>query len=145
MFTTVWKDPTVLLAHPRTIAAFSRECNRRGIYPQNIDLNGHLVPAWRGIPLLPCNKIPVSKTRTSSGLLLRTGMEKQGVIGLHQTGIPDEVQPGLNVRFIGIDEKGSSPTWSAPTTPRRSWFPTRSASSKMSRSSGTTRKRHQEG
>ncbi|MGH9206958.1 MAG: Crp/Fnr family transcriptional regulator, partial [Acidimicrobiales bacterium] len=27
-------------------------------------------------------------------------------IGLHQTGIPDEVQPGLNARFMGIQEKG---------------------------------------
>ncbi len=106
LLATVWKDPTVLLAHPRTIAAFGRECNRRGVYPQGIDMGGHMVPAWRGIPLLPCNKIPVSKTRTSSIVLMRTGLEKQGVIGLHQTGIPDEVQPSLNARFMGIDEKG---------------------------------------
>ena len=105
LLATVWKDPDVLLAHPRTIAAFGRECSRRGVYPQSIDLYGHMVPTWRGVPLLPCNKIPVTPTRTSSILLLRTGMEKQGVIGLHQTGIPDEVQPGLNVRFMGIDEK----------------------------------------
>jgi len=103
---TVWKEPTVFLAHPRTIAAFGRECSRRGIYPQSIDLSGHMVPAWRGIPLLPCNKIPINGARTSSVLLMRTGMEKQGVVGLHQTGIPDEVQPGLNVRFMGISEKG---------------------------------------
>ena len=106
LLATVWKDPDVLLAHPRTIAAFGRECNRRGIYPQGIDISGHKVPAWRGVPLLPCNKIPVDKRhQTSSILLLRTGLEKQGVIGLHQTGLPDEVQPGLNVRFMGIDEK----------------------------------------
>jgi hypothetical protein len=68
-------------------------------------MNGHMVPAWRGIPVLSCNKIPVSETRTSSILLFRTGLEKQGVIGLHQTGIPDEVQPSLNVRFMGINDK----------------------------------------
>ena len=106
LLATVWKDPTVLLAHPRTIAAFGRECNRRGVYPQSIDFNGHTMPAWRGIPLLPCSKIPISKTRTSSIVLMRTGLEKQGVIGLHQTGIPDEVQPGLNARFMNINEKG---------------------------------------
>jgi CRP-like cAMP-binding protein len=94
------------LAHPRTIAAFGRECSRRGIYPSNIDMNGHMVPAWRGVPVLPCNKIPISDTRTSSILVMRTGEEKQGVIGLHQTGIPDEYQPSLNVRFMGINEKG---------------------------------------
>jgi hypothetical protein len=63
------------------------------------------VPAWRGVPLLPCNKIPVTGYQTSSIVLMRTGLDKQGVIGLHQTGLPDEVQPGLNVRFMGIDEK----------------------------------------
>jgi CRP-like cAMP-binding protein len=105
LLATVWKDPDVFLAHPRAIAAFGRECNRRGIYPHNIDLNGHKVPAWRGVPLLPCNKIPVTGYQTSSIVLMRTGLDKQGVIGLHQTGLPDEVQPGLNVRFMGIDEK----------------------------------------
>jgi CRP-like cAMP-binding protein len=105
LLATVWKEPDVMLAHPRTIAAFGRECNQRGIYPLSIDLHGHKMPAWRGIPLLPCNKIRVDEYQTSSILLMRTGLEKQGVVGLHQTGLPDEVQPGLNVRFMNIDEK----------------------------------------
>jgi CRP-like cAMP-binding protein len=105
LIATVWKDPDYFLAHPRTIAAFGRECNRRGIYPSSVDLNGHKVPAWRGIPILPCSKISVSDTRTSSMMLLRVGEQNQGVVGLHQTGIPDEYEPGLSVRFMGIDEK----------------------------------------
>jgi hypothetical protein len=105
LLATVWKDPTVILAHPRAIAAFGQECNRRGIYPQNVDLAGHQVPAWRGVPVLPCNKIPISDTRTTSIMLLRTGEERQGVIGLHQTGLPDEYQPGLSVRFMGISDQ----------------------------------------
>ncbi len=105
LLAVVWKDPGFFLAHPRTIAAFGRECTRKGIYPQNIDFNGNLVPAWRGIPILPCNKIPVTGTRTSSVLLMRTGEENRGVVGLHQTGIPDEYQPSLSVRFMGINEK----------------------------------------
>ncbi|MGH3785775.1 MAG: family 2B encapsulin nanocompartment shell protein [Pseudonocardiaceae bacterium] len=95
----------VFLAHPRTMAAFGRECNRRGIYPQNIEVDGQMMRTWRGVPIFPCNKIPITETRTSSILALRTGVEDEGVIGLHQTGIPDEVQPGCNVRFMGIDEK----------------------------------------
>lgn len=94
-----------LLAHPRAIAAFGRECNKLGLYPQSIDLYGHSVPAWRGVPLLPCNKIPVTGERTSSILAMRTGVDDQGVIGLHQTGIPDEYQPSLSVRFMGINDK----------------------------------------
>jgi len=101
----VWKEPTCFLARSQTIAAFGHECNRRGIYPTPTELNGHKVFAWRGVPILPCNKIPISETRTSTILLLRAGLANQGVIGLHQTGIPDEYQPSLSVRFMGISEK----------------------------------------
>lgn len=99
------RDPQFLLAHPRAIAAFGRECNRLGLYPQQTDLGGHPVPAWRNIPLLPCSKIPITEKQTTSILVLRVGEQNQGVIGLNQTGIPDEYQPGLNVRFMGIDDK----------------------------------------
>ncbi|MCC5642314.1 cyclic nucleotide-binding domain-containing protein [Nostoc sp. CHAB 5824] len=105
LLATVGREPNFFLAHPRTIAAFGRECNHLGIYPQMIDLAGNQVPAWRGVPIFPCNKIPITNTRTSSILLLRTGEEKQGVIGLHQTDIPDEYQPSLSVRFMNISEK----------------------------------------
>jgi len=105
LLAVVWKQPTAFLAHPRVIAAIGREFTKRGIYPGSVDLGGHQVPAWRGVPILPCGKIGISKTRTSSIMLLRAGEQNQGVIGLHQTGLPDEYQPGLNVRFMGIDEK----------------------------------------
>jgi CRP-like cAMP-binding protein len=106
LLATVWKDPSFFLAHPRAIAAFGRECSKRGIYPASVDVGGHQIPAWRGVPLFPCSKIPVAGGNTSSILLMRTGEEKQGVIGLRQTGIPDEYEPGLNVRFMNISEKG---------------------------------------
>ncbi|WP_326674223.1 family 2B encapsulin nanocompartment shell protein [Streptomyces sp. NBC_01257] len=93
------------LAHPRTIAALGREFNARGLYPDHVDLGGQQVPAWRGVPILPCNKIPITKEKTSSILVMRTGEANQGVIGLHQTGLPDEYEPGLSVRFMGVDEK----------------------------------------
>ncbi|WP_113701507.1 family 2B encapsulin nanocompartment shell protein [Nonomuraea lactucae] len=101
----VWKDPAFFLAHPQTIAAFGRECSRRGLYPQSSEVNGHRVPAWRGVPIFPCNKIPVSGARTSSIMLMRVGQDNQGVVGLHQTGLPDEYQPSLSVRFMNINEK----------------------------------------
>ena len=91
------------LAHPRTIAAFGRECNRRGVYPPSVEVDGRTVGSWRGIPLLPCDKIPITDTGTSSILVMRTGEQDQGVVGLRQTGLPDEHEPGLTVRFIGID------------------------------------------
>ncbi|MGB3442735.1 MAG: family 2B encapsulin nanocompartment shell protein [Actinophytocola sp.] len=105
LLATVWKNPGFFLANPRTIAAFGRECSRRGIYPDTIDVNRNRVPAWRGVPIFPCNKIAVSEHRTSSVLLMRAGEEQQGVIGLQQTGIPDEYQPSLSVRFMNINEQ----------------------------------------
>lgn len=95
----------VFLAHPKAIAAFFRQCNRRGLVPGTAGVDGHEVPAWRGVPIYPCSKIPISDDHTTSILALRTGEADQGVIGLYQTGIPEEFQPGLNVRFMGINEQ----------------------------------------
>ncbi|MEV8018397.1 family 2B encapsulin nanocompartment shell protein [Streptomyces sp. NPDC086554] len=94
-----------IFAHPRAIAAFGKECNKRGLYFGSVDVDGHHIPAWRGVPILPCGKIPVSEHHTSSIIAMRVGEDNEGVIGLHQTGLPDEVEPGLNARFMGIDEK----------------------------------------
>jgi CRP-like cAMP-binding protein len=105
LLATVWKEPTFFFAHPRAIAAFGRECSKTGIYPTSVDFGGNMVPAWRGIPILPCNKIPVTDARTSSIMLMRVGEKNQGVVGLHQAGIPDEVEPSTSVRFMGINEK----------------------------------------
>jgi len=95
----------LFLAHPRAIAAFGRECNKRGLYPESVDVEGHRIPSWRGVPIFPCGKIPVNGGHTSSILVLRTGEDNQGVVGLHQTGLPDEYEPGLSVRFMGINDK----------------------------------------
>ncbi|MEW2544815.1 family 2B encapsulin nanocompartment shell protein [Streptomyces sp. NPDC047002] len=95
----------MFLAHPKAIAAFGRECNRRGLVPESVEVAGHHVPAWRGVPIFPSNKIPVSDARTTSIICMRTGEQDQGVIGLQQAGIPDEIEPSLSVRFMGIDEQ----------------------------------------
>ncbi|MPY50939.1 cyclic nucleotide-binding domain-containing protein [Streptomyces sp. K1PN6] len=93
----------LFLAHPKAIAAFFRQCNRRGLVPGTVNVDGHEVPAWRGVPIFPCGKIPISPQHTSSIIALRTGEKDQGVVGLHQTGIPEEYEPSLNVRFMNVD------------------------------------------
>jgi CRP-like cAMP-binding protein len=92
-------------AHPRAIAAFGRECTRLGVYPAPVEVEGRRVMGWRGVPVLPCDKIPISAGGTTSIMAMRTGKEDSGVIGLRQTGLPDEYEPGLSVRFMGIDDK----------------------------------------
>nr|BFF23966.1 hypothetical protein GCM10025732_19310 [Glycomyces mayteni] len=95
----------MILAHPKAIAAIGRECSKRGLYPTPTEYDGHHMPAWRGVPILPCNKIPITAAGTTSIMAMRLGEAEQGVVGLHQTGLPDEYEPGLSVRFMGIDEK----------------------------------------
>lgn len=100
----VWKDPTFFLAHPRTIAAFGGECTRRGVPPPIVNLFGTQFLTWRGVPLVPSDKVAISEGR-SNILLVRTGEKKQGVIGLFPPGLPGEVSPSLSVRFMGINHK----------------------------------------
>ncbi len=99
------RSTKMFLAHPKAIAAFGRECTARGIYPTPVSIDGHNIPAWRGVPIFPCGKIPISDGHTTSILAMRTGEDDQGVIGLHQIGLPDEYEPGLSVRFMGINEQ----------------------------------------
>ncbi|MBT1095651.1 family 2B encapsulin nanocompartment shell protein [Streptomyces chartreusis] len=95
----------LFLAHPRAISAFGRELNKRGLVPETIEMAGNRIPTWRGVPIFPCNKIPVTDARTTSIIAMRTGESEQGVIGLQQSGIPDEIEPSLSCRFMGINEQ----------------------------------------
>jgi hypothetical protein len=101
LITKVWKDPAFFLAHPLAIAAFARECTRRGVPPATVSLCGSQFLTWRGLPLVPSNKVPLDGSRTKV-LLLRVGEQRQGVIGLYQPGLTGEQSPGLSVRFMGI-------------------------------------------
>ena len=106
LLTKVWKEPSFFLAAPRAIAAFGRECTRRGVPPPTITLFGTPFLTWRGVPLIPTDKIAVrSKDQKSKILLVRVGEKKQGVVGLFQPGLPGEQSPGLSVRFMGIDQR----------------------------------------
>ena len=106
LLTKVWKEPSLFLAHPRTIAAFGRECTRRGVPPPTVTLFGTPFLTWRGVPLIPSDKIAIrSKDQKSKILLLRVGEKKQGVVGLFQPGLPGEQSPGLSVRFMGLDQR----------------------------------------
>lgn len=100
----VWKEPGFFLLHPQTLAAFGRECTRRGVPPPTVSLFGSQFITWRGIPLIPSNKVPIENGK-SKIILLRTGESRQGVIGLFQPGLQGEQSPGLSVRFMGINDK----------------------------------------
>lgn len=108
----VWKEPAFFLAHPRAIAAFGRECTRRGVPPATVTLFGSPFITWRGIPIIPSDKLHIEGgdggRGTTNILLLRTGEKKRGVVGLFQPGIPGEVSPSLSVRLMGINQRGAA-------------------------------------
>lgn len=107
LLTKVWKEPSFFLANPRAIAAFGRECTRRGVPPPTVTLFGSPFLTWRGIPIIPTDKIRVAgRSPKTQILLVRSGERKQGVIGLFQPGLQGEQSPGLSVRFTGIDKRG---------------------------------------
>ena len=128
LLSLVWKEPAFFVAHPRAIAAFERECTWRGVPPVTTDLFGTKVILWRGVPLIPSDKvevegqyvplIPSDKVEvegqyltgrgvgTTKIILVRTGEQNQGVIGLHQSGIPGEIAPSLSARLMGLDKFG---------------------------------------
>jgi len=113
LLSKVWKEPAFFLAHPRAVAAFQRECTRRGVPPATTSLFGGSFILWRGIPIIPTDKLfvdglknPKSKGGKTNILLVRTGESKRGVIGLYQTGLQNEQGRGLSVRFRGVDNKG---------------------------------------
>jgi CRP-like cAMP-binding protein len=104
----VWKKPAFFLAHPMAIAAFGRECTWRGVPPPTVNVAGIPVLTWRGVPLIPCDKLEMTGRRfgATSILLMRVGEADQGVVGLHQAGIPGEIMPSLSARLMGIDSMG---------------------------------------
>jgi hypothetical protein len=98
----VWKQPAFFLTHPEAVAAFGRECTRRGVPPPTVSMFGSQFLTWRGLPIVPSDKVPLEQGKTKV-LLLRTGEARQGVIGLFQPGLSGEQGPGLSVRFMQID------------------------------------------
>ncbi|MCX4671932.1 family 2B encapsulin nanocompartment shell protein [Streptomyces sp. NBC_01381] len=111
LLTKVWKQPGFFLAHPKAIAAFGRECTRRGVPPVIDSRFGSPLLTWRGVPLLPSDKVRFSNgsgvsVGTTEILLMRTGEAEQGVVGLRPAGVADEVEPGLSMRNMGVDQKG---------------------------------------
>jgi hypothetical protein len=113
LISRVWKEPSFFLAHPRAIAAFGRECTRRGVPPATMSFYGSSFLTWRGIPIVPTDKLfvdgiknPQGKAGKTNVLLVRTGEKKRGVLGLYQANLPGGVSRGLAVRFMGVDKQG---------------------------------------
>jgi hypothetical protein len=118
MLSRIWKMPDVFVMHPEAIAVFAQECTKRGITLETMEFNGGHFICWRGLPLLPTNKLyltdgkgqvlqdrKVGASKTSI-LLLRMGEDKQGVISLYAAGTEGSPRfPFITVDFMGISDE----------------------------------------
>ena len=106
LLSLVWKKPAFFLAHPKAIASFGREATRRGVPPPTVGLFGSPFITWRGVPVIPSNKLEIDHAGKTSILLLRVGEPQQGVVGLQKAGVTGELEAGLSVRYMGTNVHG---------------------------------------
>jgi hypothetical protein len=64
---------------------------------------GYPFVLWRGLPIIPTEKIPVDKDGITNILLVRLGLEEQGIVGLINNKTKEFV-----VRDMGIDDNNVS-------------------------------------
>ena len=65
---------------------------------------------WRGLPLVPSDKVPFDEAGKAKILLLRTGEKKQGVVGLFQPGVPARSRPASRCASWASTARLSPPT-----------------------------------
>jgi hypothetical protein len=121
-----WRRPDVFVMHPETLAVFRKQANKLSLSLEEVDVFGSPFTAWRGLPIVPSNKIHlISKSAggkdggkegkpkpripagtTSSVLLIRLGESKQGVVHLSAKGTETGPRlPGISVEFMGVSDQ----------------------------------------
>ena len=124
----------LLLAHPRAIAAIGRECTRRGALPGDRRHRRQPDPHLAGRAHLPLQQDPGHRRGAPPSSPCAPVRRTRASSACTRPACPDEIEPSLSVRFMGVDARRSCRTWSRPTTRPRSWCRTHSASWRTSRS-----------
>ncbi len=104
LISLVWNRPAFFVANPKTIARFGQECTKRGVCIGAVEMLGSPFQTWRGIPIVPSNKVHIDDKGNTNILLLRVGAENQGVVGLMPKTVKNEIMPGISMRLNGIDD-----------------------------------------
>ncbi|MHA2502661.1 MAG: hypothetical protein ACXAE3_07320 [Candidatus Kariarchaeaceae archaeon] len=130
MLSRLWKMPDAFIMHMETLQAFRAECNRQGIKLDHKEMWGSQFTCWRGLPILPTNKLYLTPeshdgkdrsaaektqyemndrergTSHTSILLARFGEMKQGVVSLFPKGMTgSKMFPLIEIDFMGLDER----------------------------------------
>ena len=107
------------LAHPPAIAAFGRECTRRGVPPPTVSLFGTPFNTWRGIPLIPSDKLAIDDGKTNI-LFVRTGERNRAWSDSFSPICPASRRPGFRCASWASTTKPSRRTWYRFTARSRS-------------------------
>ena len=105
LISRVWKEPAFFLAHPLAIAAFGRECTRRGVPPPTMTLFGSPFLTWRGIPLIPSDKLDVEERQDEHPASPHGRSQAGRRRALTSRACRASRAKGLSVRFMGINHQ----------------------------------------
>ena len=104
----VWKEPAFFLAHPRAIAAFGRECTRRGVPPPTVTLFGSPFLTWRGLPLIPSRQARRERRRNDEHPAAAHRREEARRRRPVSAGHPRRGQPEPVGALMGINQRGAA-------------------------------------
>ena len=108
MLSNVWIKPTFFIAHPNILNQIMCQCTENGIYPNQIELFGFSFMTWRGIPIIPCDKLQRKEENKTlyDIFLIRTGENDSGVVILHNNNINYGQTVSSVVKETSTDDKG---------------------------------------
>lgn len=106
MMEHVWIKPSFFVMHQSSLRQLLFDCTSMGIYPSTIDVFGCSFISWRGIPILPSNKL--DNGGKSYIFLMRTGEDVRGVVMLKNSSLTHNKIKSLSVKEKSTDSKGIS-------------------------------------
>ncbi len=105
LISQVWKKPSFFLMAPEVQARFGQSCTEKGVCIGTVEIFGHPFWTWRGIPIIPTDKLNV-KNKKSQVLLVRMGENDNGIFEIYNKAQHNHSIEGITIKETGIDENG---------------------------------------
>jgi len=125
-----WKRPDFFALHPEALAEFRKQASARSLTLEEVEIFGSSFSTWRGLPLVPTNKLHLVSAGAASGesasgtepgqpalmervpgqattsvVLMRLGLEKQGIVSLYAAGAKTSPPlPFITVEFMRLGD-----------------------------------------
>ncbi len=103
-----WRRPDLFAMHPEALAEVRKRATAQSIYLREVELFGSVFSTWRGLPIIPTNKLGVVSSGqgyTTSVVVMRLGQARQGVVCLCAKGAEGSSRlPYITVDFMGLTD-----------------------------------------